>query len=141
MRIKIGSAEREVREGEHRYTIHYRATREIGRFEGDAFDPEQWRARVPVGAVLRARDDDTFWAALRVMAFTDDMIRAAVQTAEFGDPAAEHLLAEARIAVVPGSGFGAPEFIRLSYATSMELIVEGLNRFESAARALRGAGS
>ena len=70
---------------------------EIGRFEGDAFDPEQWRARVPVGAVLRARDDDTFWAALRVMAFTDDMIRAAVQTAEFGDPAAERLLADVLI--------------------------------------------
>jgi len=29
--------------------------------------------------------------------------------------AAEYLLAEARIAVVPGSGFGAPEYIRLSY--------------------------
>jgi aspartate aminotransferase len=57
------------------------------------------------------------------------------------DSLAEHLLAEARIAVVPGSGFGAPEFIRLSYATSMEMIVEGLNRFESAACALRGAGS
>jgi aspartate aminotransferase len=57
------------------------------------------------------------------------------------DSLAEYLLAEARIAVVPGSGFGAPEFIRLSYATSMELIVEGLNRLESAARALRGAGS
>ena len=70
---------------------------EIGRFEGDAFDPEQWRARVPVGAVLRARDDDTFWAALRVMAFTDDMIRAAVQTAEFSDPAAERLLADVLI--------------------------------------------
>jgi hypothetical protein len=70
---------------------------EIGRFEGDAFDPESWQARVPVGAVLRARDDDTFWAALRVMAFTDEMIRAAVKTAEFSDPASERLLGDVLI--------------------------------------------
>jgi hypothetical protein len=70
---------------------------EIGRFEGDAFDPERWQARVPVAAVLRARDDDTFWAALRVVAFTDEMIRAAVKTAEFSDPASERLLGDVLI--------------------------------------------
>ena len=52
------------------------------------------------------------------------------------DALSERLLAEARIAVVPGSGFGAPEYIRLSYATSMEQIQEGLNRLEAAAKAL-----
>jgi aspartate aminotransferase len=52
------------------------------------------------------------------------------------DALAEHLLAEARIAVVPGSGFGAPDYIRLSYATSMEQIQEGLNRLEAAAKSL-----
>ncbi len=35
-----------------------------------------------------------------------------------------------KVAVVPGSGFGAPNFIRWSYATSMENIKEGLNRLE-----------
>ena len=69
----------------------------MGRFEGDAFDPEQWRSRVPTAAVLRARDDDSFWAALRVMAFSDEMIRAAVKTAEFSDPAAERLLGDVLI--------------------------------------------
>ena len=69
----------------------------MGRFEGDAFDPEQWQSRVPTAAVLRARDDDTFWAALRVMAFTDEMIRAAVKTADFSDPAAERLLGDVLI--------------------------------------------
>ena len=34
------------------------------------------------------------------------------------------------VAVVPGSGFGAPNFVRWSYATSMENIREGLNRLE-----------
>jgi aspartate aminotransferase len=56
------------------------------------------------------------------------------------DALAEYLLAEARIAVVPGSGFGAPEYIRLSYATSMEQIQEGINRLEAAARTLRASG-
>ncbi len=45
---------------------------------------------------------------------------------------ADYLLEEAKIAVVPGSAFGAKGFIRFSYATSMEKIVEGLNRLESA---------
>ena len=45
---------------------------------------------------------------------------------------ADYLLEEAKIAVVPGSAFGAKGFIRFSYATSMEKIVEGLNRLEAA---------
>lgn len=40
------------------------------------------------------------------------------------------LLEEARVAVIPGSAFGADDFIRLSYATSMENIKEGLKRIE-----------
>lgn len=43
----------------------------------------------------------------------------------------ELLLTEARVAVVPGFVFGDDNYIRLSYATSMENIVEGLNRIES----------
>ena len=35
-----------------------------------------------------------------------------------------------KVAVVPGTGFGAPNFVRWSYATSMENIQEGLNRLE-----------
>lgn len=38
------------------------------------------------------------------------------------------LLEKAHVATVPGSGFGAGNFIRLSYATSMENIEEGLKR-------------
>ncbi len=43
-----------------------------------------------------------------------------------------HLLEEARIAGVPGSPFGAPGHIRLSYATSLEAIEKGLERLEEA---------
>lgn len=40
----------------------------------------------------------------------------------------EHLVAEAKVAIVPGSGFGAPGFARLSYASSLDNIREGLSR-------------
>ncbi len=45
---------------------------------------------------------------------------------------AEYLLDNARIAVVPGNGFGADEFLRVSYATSMENLQKGLDRMEKA---------
>ena len=37
---------------------------------------------------------------------------------------------DGKVAVVPGTGFGAPDFVRWSYATSMENIKEGLDRLE-----------
>ncbi|HBU69763.1 MAG TPA: aspartate aminotransferase [Elusimicrobia bacterium] len=47
---------------------------------------------------------------------------------------AQVLLEKAKIAVVPGEPFGAPGFIRLSYATSIENIKKGLDRFEEAVK-------
>lgn len=44
---------------------------------------------------------------------------------------AEVLLTEGRVALVPGTAFGAPGHLRLSYATSMERLREGLDRFEA----------
>jgi aspartate aminotransferase len=41
-----------------------------------------------------------------------------------------------KVAVVPGSGFGAPGFVRLSYATSMENIREGVGRLAKALASL-----
>jgi hypothetical protein len=49
-------------------------------------------------AFLRARPDDLFWGARRVMAFTDDMIRAAVHAGQYSDEAAERYLADVLIA-------------------------------------------
>jgi len=45
---------------------------------------------------------------------------------------ADYLLDQAKIAVVPGSAFGAKGYIRFSYATSMENIVKGIDRLEEA---------
>ncbi len=49
---------------------------------------------------------------------------------ENDDVFAELFLEKELVAVVPGSGFMAPGYVRWSYATSMETIVEGLNRLE-----------
>jgi aspartate aminotransferase len=40
------------------------------------------------------------------------------------------LLDDARVAAIPGAAFGADDYIRLSYATSMDNIKEGLDRIE-----------
>ena len=48
------------------------------------------------------------------------------------------LLEEARVAVVPGAGFGAPNYFRLSYAASMEKITEGLARIAALVGGGRG---
>ena len=45
---------------------------------------------------------------------------------------AAYLLEEAKVAVVSGDAFGADEYIRLSYATSMAAIEKGLDRIEKA---------
>jgi aspartate aminotransferase len=42
----------------------------------------------------------------------------------------DRLLEEAHVAVVPGPGFGTDDHVRLSYATSMENIEEGLERMK-----------
>ena len=46
------------------------------------------------------------------------------------DDFAELLLEKAKVALVPGAGFGAEGYVRWSYATSMENIKKGLDRLE-----------
>ncbi|QWR76628.1 pyridoxal phosphate-dependent aminotransferase [Candidatus Magnetomonas plexicatena] len=49
---------------------------------------------------------------------------------------AMYLLEDAAVALVPGGAFGMEGYIRISYATSMEVIKEGLNRIKKALKAL-----
>lgn len=44
------------------------------------------------------------------------------------DELAKALLDEVNVAVIPGSGFGAPDYLRLSYATSLELLEKAVER-------------
>ncbi len=50
-----------------------------------------------------------------------------------------YLLEKAHVAIVPGDAFGAPGFIRISYATSMENIENGMERITEALSRLRAA--
>jgi hypothetical protein len=79
-------------------TADYKEYPSIGRFEAEAFDPTVWKPRVPTAAFTHALPDDDFWAARRVMAFSDEMIRAIVKTGRFSDAAAEKHLADMLIA-------------------------------------------
>lgn len=47
------------------------------------------------------------------------------------DAFVDALLTEANVAVIPGSGFGAPSTIRLSYATSLDLLEAAVARIDS----------
>lgn len=49
----------------------------------------------------------------------------------------EVLLTEEKVAVIPGAAFGLDNYIRVSYATSIELIDKGLNRLEVFLRKLK----
>lgn len=61
-----------------------------------------------------------------------DVSEAAAKTGyESVDAFAKALLEEANVAVIPGSGFGADATIRLSYATSLELLEEAVRRIDS----------
>ena len=42
--------------------------------------------------------------------------------------AAKRILDDVKVALIPGDGFGAPGFVRLSFATSEEHIKEGIRR-------------
>lgn len=50
------------------------------------------------------------------------------------DAFVEALLTEANVAVIPGSGFGAPSTIRLSYATSLDLLEAAVARIDTFVR-------
>jgi hypothetical protein len=78
-------------------TIDYPRYRGIGRFESARFIPEEWRPRVPNPAYVRSRADDTFWAARKLMAMSDELIRAAVHAGQLTDQAAEKYLGDALI--------------------------------------------
>jgi aspartate aminotransferase len=73
-----------------------------------------------------ADPDGAFYVFPDVSAFFG---RAGVRDSE---SFATFLLDQARVAVVPGSAFGADNFVRISYATSMERLHEGVRRIREA---------
>jgi hypothetical protein len=71
----------------------YPDLREVGAFEGMTFDPGEWTTNHPIAPFANRLPDDTFWAARQVMAFTDDEIRAIVQTGQYSKEAEDWITA------------------------------------------------
>lgn len=69
----------------------------IGRLPRDhsKWNPEEWWPHITNSAFRHMRPDDEFWAATKLAAITDDMIRAAVAEGKFGDRESEEFLAKA----------------------------------------------
>jgi aspartate aminotransferase len=65
--------------------------------------------------------------AMRIMGAKDD------------NAFAEHLLIQGGVAVVPGSGFGAPGHMRLSFACSLQTLEEALRRMDRVMKAAQAA--
>jgi hypothetical protein len=63
----------------------YPNLRGVGLLDARSFDPLKWKPEVPNSAFLMMDTADAFWAAKQVAAFTDDEIRAMVQTGELSD--------------------------------------------------------
>ncbi|HEY3227154.1 MAG TPA: pyridoxal phosphate-dependent aminotransferase [Planctomycetota bacterium] len=74
--------------------------------------------------------EGAFYVFPRVSGFYGRSLRG--RTCRSSVEFAEFLLEEARVAVVPGAGFGSDDHIRISYATSMEKIVKGMYRMADA---------
>src|SRR5216683_2215881 len=55
-----------------------------------------------------------------------------------GDQLAAYLLDEAHVSMVGGNDFGAPEYVRISYATSTENLNKAFDRVERAVAKLKG---
>ncbi|WP_243207975.1 pyridoxal phosphate-dependent aminotransferase [Pseudoflavonifractor hominis] len=70
--------------------------------------------------------------AFYVMMNLEQLIGKTIQGVEITDDDvfADAFLKKGLVAVVPGAGFGAKNFVRWSYATSMDNIREGLDRLE-----------
>ena len=64
----------------------------VGRIESTYYRPEEWKADYPNPAFRNASEEDRFWAARIVASFSDEAVRAIVETAQFSDPAATEYL-------------------------------------------------
>jgi hypothetical protein len=69
-------------------------SRAIGRIPSNNadWDPDKWLPRATNAAFVRARLDDKFWAARKLMGISNEMIQAAVKSGEFNDEASEQAL-------------------------------------------------
>jgi len=60
----------------------------VGFFEAEMYNPKRWRTTFPNPMFQRMTNRDAFWMAKIVTSFTDEDIRAIVETGQWSDPAA-----------------------------------------------------
>jgi hypothetical protein len=65
--------------------VKYPTVPSLGNIEADFFDPAKWKTEYPNPAFIRMDAADAFWAASIVSRFSDEMIRAIVDTGELSD--------------------------------------------------------
>ncbi len=111
----------------------------IGNIEAAYFWPERWKPEYPNVAFRNARPDDLFWAARRVMAISDEHVRAAVRAAEYSSQGAADYMTDVIIA--------RRDKIGLQWLTGINPLVEfaldaaGTLTFTNAATATRRASA
>jgi hypothetical protein len=69
----------------------------VGRWESEAFDPEEWKNDYPNPAFVRMTARDAFWAARIIMSFTREELAAVVATGQLDDPEQESYFLETLI--------------------------------------------
>lgn len=69
----------------------------VGYFRADVFKPGQWVSAHPLPAYENMTLRDAFWGAKQVMSFSNEDIRAIIQTGQLSKPEAEKYLAEVLI--------------------------------------------
>jgi hypothetical protein len=74
--------------------VKYQPAASLGNIEADFFEPWKWKTEYPNPAFVRMDAADAFWAASIAARFTDDMIRAIVNTGELSDAAAARTLGD-----------------------------------------------
>jgi len=71
----------------------YPGLREVGAFEANTFDPTEWTTNHSIAPFANRLPDDGYWAAKQAMAFTDEDLRAIVQTGEYSKEAEDWITA------------------------------------------------
>ena len=79
------------------HRLKYRYFPSVGKFDYRVFDPELWTTEEPNPAFKNRLSDDAYWAAKKVMAFSDKHIRAIVEQGQYSDPEAVEWLIECLI--------------------------------------------
>ena len=108
----------------------------------DAMVDEFWKRRA---FVLKALTEIPGWSCVKPQGafYTFPNVGASLGT-RLGDreigsdmDLSQYLLEEGHVATVPGGAFGAPGFIRISYAASLDRLEEGLKRIKAAVAGLK----